>query len=479
MNKSRARAHFTKILYTTQNLFVKKKTAALKNQHIYDSINDIKEVIFVTKRAFVLAGGGSRGAYQIGVWQAMRKLNIDFDIVTGTSVGALNGAMVVQGDFEFARKLWEEISTSKVLDVDIEEKLENQKNVAKTLNAFAQEMLRAGGVDPAPLEAILKEHIDEEKIKNSDIDFAIVTVEYPGFNPCIVKKDDLKDKNLIDYLMASSSCFPAMKMRNIDGKKYIDGGYYDNMPIKLAIDMGADEIIAVDLDGIGITRPFDAESTKITHIKSYWNLGVFLLFESAIARQNMRLGYLDGLKYLGGYEGMAYTFYKGECQKIDETGLGTFTELLNRAENSSEPQYVNKGLLSVAKNAVFRALTKKKRRSSLKINNLVAAAEIAAEIFAVTPLKIYTAEQFRKEILNSYEEYRDSMTEPELIFSEQSVQKAVENISKALSSCGRTVFCVKKISEYLKTGQELSSLTALAAIMPQEFLAAVYIVSLL
>ncbi len=433
----------------------------------------------MAKRAVVLAGGGSRGAYQIGVWQALRKLGIDFDIVTGTSVGALNGAMIVQGDFEFARSLWENISTDKVLDVDIEEKLENQKNVAKTLNAFASEMFRAGGVDPAPLEKMLRENIDAEKIKNSDKDFAIVTVEYPGFTPCIVGKDELCTDKLIDYLMASASCFPAMKMRDIDGKKYIDGGYYDNMPIKLAIEMGADDIIAVDLNGLGINQPFDSDGKTVTHIKSYWNLGVFLLFEGQIAKQNMRLGYLDALKYLGSYEGMAYTFYEGECQKLDETAAQTFSELLSNTENTFDTSHVNRGLLNVAKNAVFRVITRKKRRSVLKISNLVSAAEIAAEIFAVSPLKIYTAESFNSEILRIYERYNEELIEPELIFDEKNIKNAVENISKTLSSPGRCVFCVKKIIEYLDCGEELYTLTLLAAIMPQEFLAAVYIVSLL
>ena len=54
--------------------------------------------------------------------------------------------------------------------------------------------------------------------------------------------------------MASASCFPAMKMRCIGDKRYIDGGYYDNMPVDLAIEMGAREIIAVDLDGVGVRR---------------------------------------------------------------------------------------------------------------------------------------------------------------------------------------------------------------------------------
>ncbi len=51
------------------------------------------------KRAIVLSGGGAKGAYQMGVWKAIKKLGISYDIVTGTSVGALNAALMVQKDF--------------------------------------------------------------------------------------------------------------------------------------------------------------------------------------------------------------------------------------------------------------------------------------------------------------------------------------------------------------------------------------------
>ena len=50
-------------------------------------------------RAVVLSGGGGKGAYQIGVWKALRKLNYDYKIVTGTSIGAINGLMMAQKSF--------------------------------------------------------------------------------------------------------------------------------------------------------------------------------------------------------------------------------------------------------------------------------------------------------------------------------------------------------------------------------------------
>ena len=52
--------------------------------------------------AIALEGGGAKGAYEIGVWKALREAGIKFDAVAGTSVGALNGAMYAIGDFDKA-----------------------------------------------------------------------------------------------------------------------------------------------------------------------------------------------------------------------------------------------------------------------------------------------------------------------------------------------------------------------------------------
>ena len=48
------------------------------------------------KTALVLSGGGARGAYEAGAWQALTELGIKIDIITGTSVGAITAAMVAQ-----------------------------------------------------------------------------------------------------------------------------------------------------------------------------------------------------------------------------------------------------------------------------------------------------------------------------------------------------------------------------------------------
>ena len=68
----------------------------------------------------VLEGGGAKGAYQIGAWIALKEAGVKIRGIAGTSVGALNGALICMGDEEKARRIWENMSYSRVMDVDDE-----------------------------------------------------------------------------------------------------------------------------------------------------------------------------------------------------------------------------------------------------------------------------------------------------------------------------------------------------------------------
>lgn len=64
-------------------------------------------------------------------------------------------------------------------------------------------------------------------------------------------KEDISREQAVSIIMASASCFPAFPMMDIDGQKYIDGGYADNVPISLMKEMNADKIIVIDVHGPG------------------------------------------------------------------------------------------------------------------------------------------------------------------------------------------------------------------------------------
>ena len=72
-------------------------------------------------KALVLAGGGARGSYQVGVWRALMELDWHPQIITGTSVGSLNGAMFVLDQYETARDMWLAIRSKDVMELPEED----------------------------------------------------------------------------------------------------------------------------------------------------------------------------------------------------------------------------------------------------------------------------------------------------------------------------------------------------------------------
>lgn len=258
------------------------------------------------KTAFVLSGGGSRGAYQCGVWQALEELGIKIDIVIGVSVGAINGSMVVQGDSIKTANLWREMETDMIFDV--EEEL--------TLAEVAKEMIRNQGVGSTGLQKLLHDYVDEDAIRQSSIDFGIQVVEIPSLKPHFLWKEDIPKGQLADFITASASVFPAIHAHKIGDKYYADGGYEDVCPAFMALEKGATDVIAVYLSALGRYRPDRLEQVpNLTMIKSKWDLGDVLKFDKVQSKKLIRLGYLDTMKTFDIFDGEYYTFVKSAFDK--------------------------------------------------------------------------------------------------------------------------------------------------------------------
>ena len=106
-------------------------------------------------RALVLAGGGARGSYQVGVWRALMELDWHPQIITGTSVGSLNGAMFVLDQYETARDMWLSIRSKDVME------LPEEDADLSALHQFLRSVVKAGGMDVTPLEEIVERVLDE------------------------------------------------------------------------------------------------------------------------------------------------------------------------------------------------------------------------------------------------------------------------------------------------------------------------------
>ena len=140
------------------------------------------------KRAIVLSGGGSKGAYQIGFWKALKKLNIKYDIVTGSSVGALNGAFMTQNVYYKTYYNWNKgMDFSRLFGKDIINDFTTNDGKKEFIKVFGKDILQ-GGMDAFGFENILKKYIKPEKIKKSNIDFGLITFNLTTMKPIEITK---------------------------------------------------------------------------------------------------------------------------------------------------------------------------------------------------------------------------------------------------------------------------------------------------
>ena len=261
------------------------------------------------KRALTLCGGGAKGAYEIGAIRALYELGEKFDIITGTSIGALTGAMLVQGDAEQLNRLWEGLSIRSVMtegfafDGSLETLFRNKGDIVPFLKSYVNKK----GADIEPFRKIIRDYGDEARFFASPIDFALIAVRFPAFTPVEMTKSRMPRGQYKDWLLASASAFPAFPLCRIGGGAYIDGGYYDNLPIDSAFRLGASTVVAVDLNPEP-THPHHAVNPLVRYIRPYRPLGSFLLFEHEPIMRNISLGYQDTMKSYGRLFGFRYAF---------------------------------------------------------------------------------------------------------------------------------------------------------------------------
>ena len=181
------------------------------------------------KTAFVLAGGGSRGAVQVGMLQELIQRNIRADRVFGASVGAINGASYAgQPDLENAERMADIWRALKGADIFPRGPLDGPW-------AFLQ---KRPSVHPnTGLRAIIEAGIEYENLEDAAIPIEVVTTSltdgrerWIGHGPAV------------EAVLASSaipSIFPPVI---IDGDVLVDGGVVNNVPISRAIEAGCDRI---------------------------------------------------------------------------------------------------------------------------------------------------------------------------------------------------------------------------------------------
>ncbi|OHD20426.1 MAG: hypothetical protein A2Y34_10600 [Spirochaetes bacterium GWC1_27_15] len=345
------------------------------------------------KYALVLGGGGAKGSYQIGVWKALREEGFEFNCVIGSSVGSLNGALVVLDLYEEALDLWNNLSIDKVVSVPKELMIEGKFNLNKQnfdfFRLFQKKILENKGLDTTPLKGIIKGLMNEEKLRQSEIDFGFIAYEVNSLKPIELFKEDIPNGMFEEYLLGSST-FPGFKATEINGKLYLDGGLYDNLPFYLAKERGYNKIIMVDISGPGLYRRPEIEGTETIFIKNSVDLGNVLDFNPRLLKRNFLIGYLDAQKILGNISGIKY-FYNIDKNILEELeDILVKEEFFREYENLFEKKIDNKNRYNII--SLIREILPKEISKTKQI--IIPLMECTAKLLNIEVVKQYDLKEF-------------------------------------------------------------------------------------
>ena len=394
----------------------------------------MKLLLDLTKEyGLVLDGGGARGAYQIGAWKALREAGVHINAVAGTSVGALNGALICMGDLEKAEKIWSEMTFSRVMDVDdvwMERLFQGEQRLADILPEIRR-ILAEGGVDVTPLRRLIHETVDEKKIRESGIEFCMTTFSLSEFRKLELSISDIPEGRLEDFLLASAYLI-GFRNEKLEGRRYLDGGLADNVPVAPLVERGYKDIIEIRIYGPGreprVKLPEDAE---IYRIGPRVRLGSILEFDGRRSRQNMKIGYYDAKRMLYGLEGIIYYIDQEYSDEWYERRMRDVSEL-EKAELAFRlkiaPGYTDKEIY-------------------------LAVLEASAKQLQVPKYRIYTVDELRKLVQERYEILADSLELPGFIHTFTDIER-----NRAMNLKGRNFLTLKDF-----TPEEITYLIDLAA----------------
>jgi NTE family protein len=361
----------------------------------------------------VLEGGGAKGAYQIGVWKALLEFGVKIKAVAGVSVGALNGALMCMGDFEKAVDIWKNISYSRIMNVDNDqmEKLVTRKFKDLKLQEVTKQgksFLVEGGFDVTPLKQLIDESIDENRIKESDIEFIMGTFNVNNMKEIEISAKEAQEGYLKDYLLASSN-FPLFKNEKLNGITYLDGGIINNVPIDMLINRGYKNIIVIRIFGIGLEKKVKIpDDVNVIYIAPKLPLCNVMEFDRKKAVRNITLGYFDALRILKPLAGSSYYIDTGRSEKdYLEVLLSLNEESIKGLQSQAKQDNIHGGSL-------YRRLTEEvlphlaslfKLGKSWGYGDLYyAILEYMAKKYRIKKFRIYEEKEFCQLILDKIED---------------------------------------------------------------------------
>jgi NTE family protein len=181
-------------------------------------------------RAFVLSGGASLGAIQVGMLHALFERGIAPDLIVGTSAGAINGAFVASrgptvATVEALGDIWRGLRRGAVFPTN-------------PLTGFIGFIGRSDHLVPdGHLRRLIARNVQIDRLEDMSVPLHVVVTD-------VLSGQELRLSHgpAVDAVMASAAIPGVFAPVEVEGRRLIDGGVSDNTPISHAIELGADEI---------------------------------------------------------------------------------------------------------------------------------------------------------------------------------------------------------------------------------------------
>ena len=281
----------------------------------------------------VFAGGGGKGAYEIGVWKYLHEIGLDqyVRVVSGTSVGALNAALFVGSSYELAEKLWLTISQDKILtpreispqDIIkwlISNGITLSSPILAEVGQFAsQASLIVEKIAIKTMANILGDHIFSRKgiirmiddglnfdrLKSSSIPCYVTCLKCQQLQIQRFLLNEYNDQDITTLLLATSAIPLIFPNEEFQGQKYCDGGLPlvgDNVPVEPVYKTGVNTIIVIHLSQDCLLDKEKFPNAKIIEIVPSEDLGNILTgtldFGSEGSSTRIKLGYEDAKRIM-------------------------------------------------------------------------------------------------------------------------------------------------------------------------------------
>ena len=267
----------------------------------------------------VLAGGGAKGAYEVGVYKALRELELvdNIKVISGTSIGAINALFFAMDNPKVIGESWRNLSYSRFIlnqqntrERKLDSLLEKIKSISIEGGIFEQINLNdIGLLSQSGIKDFIEEYIDMEIIKRCDKELYACAYNVDKERPEYFNLNDCTEEEIKDRVLASSAIPHMFKPVLIDGMRYSDGGLHsplysrnniDNVPIAPLRNYECDLIIVVYLSNKDKINEKGFEDAKIIEIYPSSNLEVISGMGSLNLRKNtiegnIELGYRDAM----------------------------------------------------------------------------------------------------------------------------------------------------------------------------------------